>query len=131
MYKLNRADNQLTKLTKTSFGEQGLLERFDLEKWIAASPDVLGEDLLILATEHILPSNLRIDILALDTNANVVVVELKRDWSGSDIDWQAIKYASYCSSLTVDQLCELLAKRENIDTDSARVRVGEFIGSSL
>lgn len=84
-----------------------------------------------MATEYILPSNIRIDILALDTNANIVVVELKRDWSGSDIDWQAIKYASYCSGLTVDDLAEMLAKREKIDVDSARQRIEEFVGEEL
>ncbi len=133
MYKLDRNNNQdqLTKLTKTSLTEQGLRERFDLEKWIADSPDVLGEDLLVLQTEYTLPSDLRIDILALDTDANLVIIELKRDKSGDNIDWQAVKYASYCSNLTVDQLSDLLAKRENIGTDSARLRIKEFIDEEL
>lgn len=101
--------------------KHGFLERSDIEEWIASSPDVLGEDLLVLKTEHIIPDNkLRIDILALDTNGNIVVVELKRDWSGSGLDWQAIKYASYCQKLTVERLCQLLAERENIQGEGTR-----------
>jgi hypothetical protein len=127
MYKLNKTENQLTKLKETTLSDQGLLERFDLETWIAGSPGVLGEDLLVLATEYILPSKLRIDILALDKSANIVVIELKRDQSGSDIEWQAIKYASYCSNLTADEIYEILAETKKIDTDAARDQIEEFI----
>ncbi len=131
MYKLNKTEKQLTKLKQTTLNDQGLLERFDLETWIAGSPGVLGENLLVLATEYILPSNLRIDILALDKSANIVVVELKRDQSGGDIEWQAIKYASYCSSLTADEIYEILAARKTIDTDAARDQIEQFIDEEL
>lgn len=127
MYKLNKTEKQLTKLKETTLSDQGLLERFDLEAWIAGSPGVLGEDLFVLATEYILPSNLRIDILALDKSANIVVIELKRDQSGSNIEWQAIKYASYCSNLTADEIYEILAETKKIDTDAARDQVEGFI----
>ena len=129
MYKLNRAGKQLTKLTLTSLTDRGLLERFDLEEWIATSPDVLGEDLLVLAKEYVLPSKIRIDILALDKSANVVVVE-PRDLSG-DIEWQAIKYASYCSSLIPDEIYEILAVSKGIDADAARLQIEQFIDEEL
>jgi RecB family endonuclease NucS len=74
MYKLNKGESQLKKLKETSLSEQNFLERADLEAWIANHPDVLGEDLLVLETEHPLPTKLRIDILALDSDGNVVVV---------------------------------------------------------
>lgn len=131
MYKLNKTDKQLTKLAKTSLTEQGLLERFDLEQWLASSPQVLGESLLVLATEHVLPTNLRIDILALDRHANIVVVELKRDKSGGDIEWQSIKYASYCSNLSADEIYQILAAYLKLNTDQARAKVEEFIEDEL
>ncbi|MGA9965700.1 MAG: endonuclease NucS domain-containing protein [Terriglobales bacterium] len=131
MYKLNKTEKQLTKLKETTLSDQGLLERFDFETWIAGSPGVLGEDLLVLATEYVLPSNLRIDILALDKSANIVVVELKRDQSGSDIEWQAIRYASYCSNLTADEIYAILAKTKMIDTDAARDQILQFIDEEL
>jgi hypothetical protein len=131
MYKLNKAGKHLSKLRQTTLGDQGILERFDLEEWIATSPDVLGEDLLVLKTEYVLPSKLRIDILALDKSANLVVVELKRGQSGSEIEWQGIKYASYCSSLTTEELYQILAESKEIDADQARDLIEQFIDEEL
>jgi hypothetical protein len=136
MYKLNQGEKQLKKLTDTSLGEQNFLERKDLEAWIADKPDVLGEDLLVLDTEHQLPTKLRIDILALDSDGNVVVVELKRGPSGSEIDWQAIKYASYCATITAQDLCAILVEWTNrkgvpIDLEEAQQRIKEFTDEEI
>ena len=46
----------------------------------------------------------RLDLLALDLNGNIVIVENKLDDSGRDVTWQALKYASYGSTLTKDQI---------------------------
>ncbi|MCD8509734.1 MAG: hypothetical protein LRY73_07570 [Bacillus sp. (in: Bacteria)] len=46
----------------------------------------------------------RLDLLALDKQGNLVVIENKLDDSGRDVTWQVLKYASYCSSLTKDQI---------------------------
>ncbi len=131
MYKLNRGESKLRKLTETSLAEQDFLERKDLEAWMANNPDALGEDLLVLETEHPLPTKLRIDILALDSDGNVVVVELKRDWSGSGIEWQAVKYASYCATLTAQDLCRSLATWAGIDIDEARQRIRDFTDEEI
>lgn len=42
--------------------------------------------------------------MALDKEGNLVIIENKLDDSGRDVTWQALKYASYCSSLTKDQI---------------------------
>jgi hypothetical protein len=131
MYRLDKGSKHLSKLTNTSLTEEGMLERQDLEEWLASTPEALHEDLLVLATEYVLPTNLRIDILALDKQANLVVVELKRDKSGSDIEWQSIKYASYCSSLRPDEIYQILADRKKTDADKARQEIEEFIDEEL
>jgi hypothetical protein len=131
MYKLNKGESQLKKLTETSLSEQNFLERADLEAWIANHPDVLGEDLLVLETEHPLPTKLRIDILALDSDGNVVVVELKRDSSGGGVEWQAVKYASYCATLTTQDLCGALASWAHIDPEEARQRIKDFTDEEI
>ena len=46
-------------------------------------------------------------MLALDKQGNLVVIENKLDDSGRDVTWQVLKYASYCSSLTKDQIKEI------------------------
>jgi hypothetical protein len=131
MYKVDRTGRSLTKLTPKSLNELGILERFDVEEWIEKTPDVLGEPLLILAKEFSLPSGIRVDLLALDKSANVVVVELKRDASGSDVEWQATKYASYCSNLVPDEIFDALATYAGTDRDDARLKVEEFIDEEL
>ena len=40
-------------------------------------------------------TNERLDLLAVDPTGKLVIIELKRDDSGADAYWQAIKYASY------------------------------------
>jgi hypothetical protein len=45
--------------------------------------------------------------LALDKSGNLVIIENKLDDSGRDVVWQALKYASYCSSLTKIQVVDI------------------------
>jgi hypothetical protein len=52
-------------------------------------------------------TNERLDLLALDKNGSLVVIENKLDDSGRDVTWQALKYASYCSNLTKENVIEI------------------------
>jgi hypothetical protein len=131
MYKVDIAAKQLRKLTPKTFAEMGLLERFDIQEWIESTPDILGEELLVVAKEYILPSGIRIDLFALDKAANIVVIELKRDASGSDVEWQAIKYASYCSNFVPAEIFEIFASYLRTDADDARLKIEEFIDEEL
>jgi RecB family endonuclease NucS len=120
MYKVDAESKRISKLLPRTFTELGLLERFDIQEWIAGSPEILGEDLLVIAKEHELPSRIRIDLLAVDKNANLVIVELKRDESGSAVEWQAIKYASYCSNFTTEDVFAFYARYLHCDIEEAR-----------
>jgi hypothetical protein len=106
MYILNASDNRVTKLEQKSFNELGFKERSDLQEWIANDPGVLGEELLIIQKEFsgFNDTNERLDLLALDKHGDLVVIENKLDDSGRDVTWQALKYASYCSSLSKDNI---------------------------
>jgi RecB family endonuclease NucS len=117
MYKLDVEGRQLIPLTPKSFGELGVTERFDIEQWIENTPSILGQELLILAKELQLPSGIRLDLLAVDKRANLVVIELKRDDSGQDVEWQAIKYASYCSNFSPEEIFTYYAKYLESDVD--------------
>ena len=131
VYKVDAESKRISRLTSKTFTELGLLERFDIQEWIAGSPEILGEDLLIIAKEHELPSRIRIDLLAVDREANLVIIELKRDESGSAVEWQAIKYASYCSNFTAEDIFTAHAKHLECDTDESRNRIEEFIDEEL
>jgi hypothetical protein len=131
MYKVDIAAKHLRKLTAKTFAEMAFLERFDIQEWIESTPDILGEELLVVAKEYILPSGIRIDLLALDKGANLVVVELKRDASGRDVEWQAVKYASYCSNFVPDEIFAIFATYLKTDADDARLKIEEFIDEEL
>ena len=94
------------KINEITFKEVGLKERNDLQEWICNNPVMLGEELLIIQKEFdgINETNERLDLLALDKQGNIVVIENKLDDSGRNVVWQAIKYASYCSSLKKDDI---------------------------
>ena len=112
MYIIDLPSNSLTKIEKTSFKALNLEERKHLQEWIAKEPSSLGEDLLIIQKEFdgFSDTRERLDLLALDKDGNLVIIENILDDSGRDVTWQAIKYASYCSSLTKQDIIEIYQK---------------------
>lgn len=44
MYRIDRDNNQITKLKSVSFSEMGFRERNHLQEWLAKTPEALGED---------------------------------------------------------------------------------------
>lgn len=109
MYLIDSVTNTIKKLEEKSFSELGFREREHLQQWIANSPNCLGEDLLIIQEEFsgFEETRERLDLLALDKGGNIVVIENKLDDTGRDVTWQALKYASYCSSLTKEQILNI------------------------
>ena len=130
-YKVDIENKSLKELTPTSFGDLNLRERFDIQEWIEKTPDILGEDLLIIGKEVVLPSGKRLDLLAIDKEAYLVVIELKRDSSGKDAEWQAIKYTSYCSSMHNDELFGIYAEYLGASLEEARDLIDEYIEYDL
>ena len=79
MYQVNRTANRLKKLDQTRFSVLNLRERDHLQEWLANQPDALGEDLLIIQKEFdgFADTRERLDLLALDTDGQLVVIENK------------------------------------------------------
>ena len=109
MYRINKSDNNITKLEERLFSDIGVREREHLQEWIAKNPDVLGEDLLIIQKEFqgFNDTKERLDLLALDKEGGLVIIENKLDNTGKDVVWQGLKYTSYCSTLTNDQIIKI------------------------
>ena len=133
MYKIDKETNDIIKLDEKMFSELGFKERSNLQEWIVRHPDVLGEELLIIQKEFdgFHDTSERLDLLALDKDGSLVIIENKLDDTGKDVVWQALKYTSYCSTLTTRQIIEIyqkyLDRYETNDLD-AKGRIMEFLG---
>jgi hypothetical protein len=95
----------IVSVAGTSFGEEHVRERGDLQRLLRANINVVCPDTMVLAEEFCDwdDSRRRIDLLGLDKSANLVVVELKRSEDGGHMDLQAIRYAAMVSTMTFDQ----------------------------
>src|SRR4051794_12756598 len=102
-----------------SFVDLGILEVQHIERWLAAEPRVLGEELLVITTEFagFDKTKERSDILALDVAGQLVVIELKRDTSGARQDLQALRYAAFSSNLTLEDLLDMYARHHGSTGD--------------
>ena len=99
-------DGQLREIQPTSFISENLRERQDLQRWLRDSPGAFGEPLFIISEEYgdFEDVRRRIDLLAIDADANLVVIELKRTDDGGFLDLQAVRYAAMISTMTFDDV---------------------------
>ena len=72
--------DNLRAIEPASLADQGIRERGDLQRLLRTQIDAIDDGLMVLAEEFsdCEDSKRRVDLLALDRNANLVVVELKR-----------------------------------------------------
>ena len=135
MYKVDIKGKSISSIKETSLDDLKLGERGDLQQWILKNPDFLSKhfdtDFKIISEElDEFEVKDRLDLLAIDENGTLVVIELKRKDSGSRIDIQGLKYASYCSTLKPSQIVEIYkkyVKKHNIDVDPVE-DILSFIG---
>ena len=100
--------NSLEALQPTDFAREGLRERTDLQRRIRDQIEVRAPNLLVISEEFgdWEESKRRIDLLAIDRDANLVVIELKRTESGGHMELQALRYAAMVSTMTFDKAVE-------------------------
>ena len=131
MYLINKAENKISKLKENTFNGLGFKEREHLQEWLADNPGALGEELLIIQKEFAGFSDTkeRLDLLALDKQGNLVIIENKLDDSGRDVTWQVLKYASYCSSLTKENIKSIYQEylSNNNSTELAEEKISDFL----
>ena len=127
MFLIDMQNKKAVSVEKKSFSELRLSERNDLQEWIANYPDILGQNLLIIQKEFdgFQDTSERLDLLALDQKGKLVIIENKLDDSGKDVVWQALKYASYCATLTKSEIFDIY-KRYLGDGDLASEKLAEF-----
>jgi hypothetical protein len=130
MFRIDRSSNSIKRLERASFSQLSFSERNHLQEWIADSPECLGEDLLIIQKEFdgFDDTKERLDLLALDKQGRLVVIENKLDDTGRDVVWQALKYASYCSTLKTGQIAEIFGSYLGTSKSEAEAAIQEFLG---
>jgi hypothetical protein len=129
IYVVNPKTQKPVRVEAVSFAEIKVKERADLERWVLNHSEILGEPLLIITSEFAKfdKSSKRLDLLALDENATLTIIELKLDAAGTLADQQAIRYAAFCSTMTIEQVVELLAAAQKCSTDEAQQRICAFL----
>jgi hypothetical protein len=78
-----------------------------------------------------LDSSRRIDLLCIDSDANLIVIELKRTEDGGLMELQALRYAAMVSTMTFEQLVETFARYNNKaepNVEEARSKIMDFLG---
>ena len=124
--------DELAPITSTTFAQQNIKERADLQRLLKFRIDAISPDTLIVAEEfgEWEDSRRRIDLLGINKDANIVVIELKRTEDDKFMDLQAIRYAAMISKLTFDDLVETYEKylaANDIEKDARRDLL-DFLG---
>ena len=124
-------DKELKAVATTTFQEQGLQERRDLQQLIINQPSALGSDLFIIAEEfeNWSKSARRIDLLAIDGDGTLTVIELKRNEDPGPMDLQALRYAAMVANITLEQLTDVhqaFGEAHGLDGDASS-RLGDFL----
>ena len=130
LFRINPESQQSERIEEVNFAQLGLQERRDIQEWIAANPGILGEDLLIIGKEFsgFDRTDERLDLLAVDVDGKLVVIELKRDDTGADAHWQAIKYASYLHRASAEDIIRMFADYEGASEEEALNKLLQHLG---
>ena len=131
LFRINPENRESEKIAEVEFASLGFQERRDIQEWVAANPKILGDDLLIIGKEFSGFDKVsdRLDLLAVDADGKLVVIELKRDDSGVDAHWQAIKYASYLQRAGVEDLVRMLADYGEMSEQHAAGRILQHLNA--
>jgi hypothetical protein len=109
----------------------GIKERDQFQEWIIKNPEMLGEPFLIVTSEYnrFDKSKLRLDLLAIDKQGILTVIELKLDANRTLADLQAIRYAAFCSTMTIGDVLDEYANFHKCDQEEAERAICEFLSS--
>lgn len=125
-------NDELLPLSTTTFADESIKERDDLQRLLKKKVDIISPDTLVISEEFSEweDSKRRIDLLGIDTDANLVIIELKRTEDGGYMDLQAIRYASMVSALTFERAEKIYRKylNENQIEADAKDELLAFLG---
>lgn len=127
------SDSGFQSHESTSFADLKIRERQDLQQLLRDDIGVIDRDLLVVAEEYgnWEDARRRVDLLAIDRQARLVVIELKRTDDGGHMELQALRYAAMLSALQVDEVVaaydSLLARLRPDEPHDARRELADFV----
>ena len=90
-----------------------------LEDMIVSDPSLLGSDLLIVGRQIPTAHGGYVDILAVDEEAHVHVLELKRNQTPRDVVAQVLDYGSWAQGLSLEEVRSIYAQQFEGDFEEA------------
>lgn len=102
-----------------------------LEDWIRDDIGLVNDDLLVIGQQVPTDHTGEIDLLAMDSEANLVILELKRDRTPRDIVAQILDYASYVQKSGLSEIREIAANAEFSEGKSLEDSFDEKFGYDL
>jgi hypothetical protein len=93
------SNNELKELPKSRLDSEDRLEN-----WIGKDSTITGLDILLIGKQVVTFYGGRIDLLGMDSEGNLVILELKRDKTPRNIVAQVLDYASWVRDLTYKQI---------------------------
>jgi hypothetical protein len=113
------SDNHIKAVEDAALASKHL--ESELEDWIVESPDILGDDLLIIARQKYVQGVGQLDLLAIRSDGQLVIVELKRDKAPREAVAQALDYASWLDKISGADLMEIAEDHLHSPLDDAFV----------
>lgn len=125
--------DRMKALETTTFSEARIQERSDLQRLLREDVRVIDPNIMVISEEFSswADSSRRIDLLCLDTNANLVVMELKRG-EGAHMELQALRYAAMISAMTYEKVLSahthyLIKRSPGMNPQEAETQANEAI----
>ena len=130
IYEFKRND-KFEKVPTTTMVKEKIEERYDLQALLIKQIGMISDECLVITEEYsnFSDSGRRIDILAVDQNANLVVIELKRN-KGEHMELQALRYAAMVSTMTLEDAIEAHASflQDRDIKEDAKERIKKHVG---
>lgn len=98
-------DNVVKQISKSKLDYENRLE-----KWLLEDISILSNNLVVIGSQVLTPYGKIIDILAINTVGEVVIIELKRDKTYREVVAQVLDYATWVKDLDYDDLNTILNK---------------------
>ncbi|MEE9364545.1 MAG: hypothetical protein V3U92_18240 [Cellulophaga sp.] len=98
-------NNSVQQITKSRLDYENRLE-----KWLLEDISILSHNLVVIGSQVVTPYGKVIDILAINSVGDVIIVELKRDKTYREVVAQVLDYATWVKDLDYDELNTILNK---------------------